>query len=168
MVLGFSVMVRLQLFSGLTSLKLRFPIIVVLSKVLIKCFSLRNSFPNVVDSNEYFCAKASGSSQNSIFVCQNHQCPRCGNHRATEKANLFFNWLCHCQQFCHAGSTEGQKQTPVHFVAESNLNSFNEQPLEAEEWLWQFFCWFSETRIWNIADRKLMQCQRACGNIRRD
>ena len=89
------------LFCYLSSLKLWFPNINLLSEILDKCNILENLFTHVINSNQYTCPKG------SKFPAKPHFCflvsttslflrPLCWG-----KSNLLFNSLCHSQQFCH-------------------------------------------------------------------
>ena len=99
------------LFCYRTSLKLRFPNIVVLSKGLDK----RNFCRNVFDSNRYICPFASEFPQNPTFVYRNHQGLCLRDDCAREKTILFLIGF-HSPQFCHVRGAELQRQPPFHFV----------------------------------------------------
>ena len=78
------------LFCYLTSLKLRFQKIVMLSERLEKCNFLQNFLPHIFDSNQSNCPKGSEFPQTPISVWQNHQCPCLRDNCVKAKANLIF------------------------------------------------------------------------------
>lgn len=113
------------IFCFFTSLKIRFPNIIVYAKGHEKCSFLRNFFSQVNDLDQLNCPKASDFPHIITPTCFNHLPNSPQYHCARNKTSIFYNWLSHYQQnpnvFFSNAEREGQLSTyPV-----PEFNHFN-------------------------------------------